>query len=75
MRQLKGTAVVKQDWAQPRPLRQSLVVDAVTGEMHHHETFADEYVIGRVVDIGVAAHEGPLFCAFNQTLGLVTAAA
>ena len=60
--------------AQNRPLRQSLVVDARTGEMQRHETFADKPVIDRVVGVGVAAHEGQLFGAWNQVLGVLTAA-
>jgi uncharacterized iron-regulated membrane protein len=60
--------------AQNRPLRQSLVVDALTGEMQRHETFADKPVIDRVVSVGVAAHEGQLFGAWNQVLGVLTAA-
>ena len=60
--------------AQNRPLRQSLVVDARTGEMQRHETFADKPVIDRVVSVGVAAHEGQLFGAWNQALGVLTAA-
>jgi uncharacterized iron-regulated membrane protein len=60
--------------AQNRPLRQSLVVDARTGEMQRHETFADKPVIDRVVSVGVAAHEGQLFGAWNQVLGVLTAA-
>jgi uncharacterized iron-regulated membrane protein len=60
--------------AQNRPLRQSLVVDARTGELKRHETFADKHVIDRVVGIGVAAHEGQLFGAWNQALGVLTAA-
>jgi uncharacterized iron-regulated membrane protein len=60
--------------AQNRPLRQSLVVDATTGEMQRHETFADKHVIDRVVGVGVAAHEGQLFGVWNQVLGVLTAA-
>ena len=60
--------------AQNRPLRQSLVVDARTGEMQRHETFADKHVIDKVVGVGVAAHEGQLFGAWNQALGVLTAA-
>ena len=60
--------------AQNRPLRQSLVVDARTGEMQRHETFADKHVIDKVVGVGVAAHEGQLFGAWNQVLGVLTAA-
>ena len=60
--------------SQNRPLRQSLVVDARTGEVRNHETFADKHVIDRVVGIGVAAHEGQLFGVFNQLLGVLTAA-
>ena len=60
--------------AQTRPLRQSLVVDARTGEMQRHEMFADKHVIDKVVGVGVAAHEGQLFGAWNQALGVLTAA-
>ena len=60
--------------AQNRPQRQSLLVDARTGEVSHHETFADKQIIDRVVGVGVAAHEGQLFGAWNQVLGLLTAA-
>ncbi len=60
--------------AQNRPLRQSLVIDTRTGELRDHETFAEKHVIDRVVGIGVAAHEGQLFGAFNQLLGVLAAA-
>ncbi len=71
----KGPAgwAVRSD-AQNRPLRQSLVVDARTGELKRHETFSDKHVIDRVVGIGVAAHEGQLFGVWNQALGVLTAA-
>lgn len=60
--------------AQNRPRRQSLQVDARTGEVSRHETFADKHVIDKVVNVGVAAHEGQLFGAWNQVLGVLTAA-
>ncbi len=60
--------------AQNRPQRQSLQVDARTGEVSRHETFADKHVIDKVVGVGVAAHEGQLFGAWNQALGVLTAA-
>ena len=71
----KGPAgwAVRSD-AQNRPQRQSLVVDARTGEVKNHETFAEKHVIDRVVGVGVAAHEGQLFGAWNQVLGVLTAA-
>lgn len=60
--------------AQNRPQRQSLQVDARTGEVSRHETFANKHVIDKVVNVGVAAHEGQLFGAWNQALGVLTAA-
>lgn len=60
--------------AQNRPLRESLVMDARTGSVRQHETFADKHIIDRVVGIGVAAHEGQLFGVLNQLLGVLTAA-
>jgi uncharacterized iron-regulated membrane protein len=60
--------------AQNRPQRQSLQVNMRTGEVSRHETFADKHVIDKVVGVGVAAHEGQLFGAWNQALGVLTAA-
>ena len=58
---------------QNRPLRESLVLDASTGEIKSRKKFADKPLLDRIVGYGIAIHEGQLFGWFNQLLGLLTA--
>lgn len=56
-----------------RPLRVTITYDAMTGKEKRRETFADSHPIDRVVGYGVAWHEGALFGAINQAIGVLTA--
>ncbi|MFV3131675.1 PepSY-associated TM helix domain-containing protein [Niveispirillum sp. KHB5.9] len=56
-----------------RPQRVSIDLDGTTGDLLRREEFADRHVIDRVVGVGIAAHEGQLFGAFNQLLGVLAA--
>jgi uncharacterized iron-regulated membrane protein len=65
------------DWTvrsdtQNRPHRVTITYDAMTGKELRRETFADKHVIDRVVGYGVAWHEGALFGAINQAIGVLT---
>ena len=55
-----------------RPLRADVVLDA-DGRVLQRTTFAQRPLVDRVVGYGVAAHEGQLFGAMNQALGVFTA--
>lgn len=59
--------------AQNRPLRTSITYDMATGHETLREGFADRHVIDRVVDYGIAWHEGQLFGWVNQLIGVLTA--
>jgi uncharacterized iron-regulated membrane protein len=68
------------DWVvtsntQNRPLGLTINYDAVTGKELTRERFADRHAIDRVVGYGQAWHEGALFGALNQVIGVLTAAA
>lgn len=58
--------------SQNRPLRVSLKLDAVTGDVTERKDFAQRALLDRIIGYGVAAHEGQLFGWFNQALGLFT---
>jgi uncharacterized iron-regulated membrane protein len=59
--------------AADRPLRVNLTLDPESGAVLKRVGFSQRHWIDRIVDVGVAAHEGALFGALNQALGLVTA--
>jgi uncharacterized iron-regulated membrane protein len=59
--------------AQNRPLMETLTFDPATGEELRHERFADKHPIDRVVNYGIAWHEGQLFGLINQLIGVATA--
>src|SRR6478609_1946756 len=59
--------------AQNRPLMETLTFDRLTGEELSHERFADKHPIDRVVNYGIAWHEGQLFGLLNQLIGVATA--
>jgi len=68
------------DWVitsntQNRPLGMTITYDAATGAELSRERFADRHPIDRVVGYGQAWHEGALFGAINQAIGVLTAAA
>ncbi len=59
--------------AQNRTLRATLEFKPKSFEKVKEEQFADRPLVDRIINIGVAAHEGQLFGWFNQLLGLLTA--
>jgi uncharacterized iron-regulated membrane protein len=60
---------------QNRPLGLTLTFDADTGALLTREAFADRHPIDQVIGYGLAWHEGALFGAINQLIGVLTAAA
>lgn len=68
------------DWTiksetQNRPLARQVTYDAKTAAETGRRGFGDRHVIDRVVNTGIAWHEGQLFGLANQLLGLFTAIA
>ncbi|MGF7149742.1 putative iron-regulated membrane protein [Sphingomonas zeicaulis] len=61
--------------AQNRWLGRQVTYDPLTGAETGRRGFADQHVIDRVVNTGVAWHEGQLFGWINQLIGLLTAVA
>jgi uncharacterized iron-regulated membrane protein len=59
--------------AQNRPLMETLTFDPATGQELGHERFADKHPIDRLVNYGIAWHEGQLFGLLNQLVGVATA--
>ncbi len=65
------------DWkvtseAQNRPLIRSFSFDAATGVVTTRSEFADKHVIDRIINYGIAWHEGQLFGWINQLIGVLT---
>lgn len=58
---------------QNRPLVRSVTFDMATGKELNRTSFADKHVIDRVVNYGIAWHEGQLFGWINQLIGVLTA--
>jgi uncharacterized iron-regulated membrane protein len=58
---------------QNRPRVRELELDLRTGELLREQKFGAKPLLDRIIGIGVAAHEGQLFGAANQVLGLTTA--
>ncbi|UZK67450.1 PepSY-associated TM helix domain-containing protein [Sphingomonas sp. M1-B02] len=61
--------------AQNRPLTRQVTYDPMTGAEIGRSGFGDRHVIDRVVNTGIAWHEGQLFGWVNQLIGLLTAIA
>jgi uncharacterized iron-regulated membrane protein len=59
--------------SQNRPLRSTVTLDGATGLPISRRDFNGEPVVDRIIEIGIAAHEGQLFGLANQLLGLFTA--
>lgn len=59
--------------AQNRPLNRAITYDMATGRKLGETGFADKHVIDRVVNYGIAWHEGQLFGWVNQFAGVLTA--
>jgi len=62
-----------QSVTQNRPQRITLSLDPVTGAIMKREPFSRQPLLDRLVDTGVAMHEGQLFGLANQLLGLAAA--
>ncbi|HET9639338.1 MAG TPA: PepSY domain-containing protein [Allosphingosinicella sp.] len=60
---------------QNRPLTRQVAYDPATGAETGRRGFADTHLVDRIVNTGVAWHEGQLFGWPNQLLGLLTALA
>lgn len=58
---------------QNRPLIRKVSYDPETSIEVAREGFADKHVIDRVVNVGIAWHEGQLFGLANQLVGVATA--
>jgi uncharacterized iron-regulated membrane protein len=74
------TGVTSTGWtlksdAQNRPLTMSITYDAASGAELERSGFADQHAIDRVIGYGIAWHEGQLFGALNQAIGVATALA
>ena len=67
-----GAWTAKSDAAN-RTLREDLTLDAATGAVLTHKTFADRHIIDRMVGTGVSLHEGQFFGWPNQLLNLLVA--
>lgn len=61
--------------AQNRWLNRRVTYDPATGAETGRSGFADQHIIDRVVNTGVAWHEGQLFGLANQLTGVATAVA
>jgi uncharacterized iron-regulated membrane protein len=59
--------------AQDRTLRREVKVDSENGAILEASSFADEPRLDRIVNTGVALHEGHLFGRLNQAILLLTA--
>lgn len=59
--------------SQNRWLAQRITYDAATGRETGRRAFADQHIIDRVVNTGIAWHEGQLFGLANQLIGVATA--
>lgn len=60
---------------QNRPLVRKISYDPATGAEVARSGFADKHVIDRVVNVGIAWHEGQLFGRGNQLISVATALA
>jgi uncharacterized iron-regulated membrane protein len=58
---------------QNRPLVREIELDPNTGAVLRDLDFAGKPTLDRVINVGIAAHEGQLFGLANQLLGLFTA--
>ena len=61
--------------AQNRTLGRSISFDPATGAEVSRTSFGDRHIIDRIVNIGIAWHEGALFGWINQLVGVLTAVA
>jgi uncharacterized iron-regulated membrane protein len=61
--------------AQNRPLGRQVTYDPETGAETGRNGFADKHVVDRIINTGIAWHEGQLFGLANQLIGVATALA
>jgi uncharacterized iron-regulated membrane protein len=66
------------DWTissqiQTRPLRITYTVDPTTGRVTGVQTFAQQNIVDKIVNVAVSIHEGQLFGRLNQAILLLTA--
>jgi uncharacterized iron-regulated membrane protein len=61
--------------SQNRTLGMTITYDAANGAELSRDGFADQHPVDRVVGYGISWHEGVLFGAVNQLIGLLTALA
>jgi len=61
--------------AQNRPLIRSVTFNPVSGAEIGRSDFSDKHPIDRVINYGIAWHEGQLFGLANQIMGLIIAVA
>jgi uncharacterized iron-regulated membrane protein len=69
-----GTVWTIKSEAQNRWLDRRVTYDPATGAETGRSGFADQHVLDRIVNTGVAWHEGQLFGVANQLIGVATAA-
>lgn len=67
------------DWTissqiQNRPLRVTYTVDPGNGAVTGIDSFADQNIVDKVVNVAIATHEGQLFGRINQAILLLNAA-
>ncbi|MBX9729799.1 MAG: PepSY domain-containing protein [Sphingomonas sp.] len=60
--------------AQNRSIIRTVRYDAISGTVIDRQSFADKHVIDRIINYGIAWHEGQLFGWINQAIGVLTAA-
>ncbi|WP_417592903.1 PepSY-associated TM helix domain-containing protein [Parasphingorhabdus sp.] len=61
--------------AQNRPLIRNILYDPQSGAVVSRTGFADKHIADRIINYGIAWHEGQLFGWINQLVGLLTALA
>ncbi|MEH6757003.1 MAG: PepSY domain-containing protein [Parasphingorhabdus sp.] len=59
--------------AQNRPLIRAVSYDPASGAIVSREEFADKHIIDKVINYGIAWHEGQLFGWINQFVGVLIA--
>lgn len=68
-----GNAWTVKSESQNRPLVRSIRLDPASANVIGRHAFHDKPVIDRIVNYGIAWHEGQLFGLFNQLVGVATA--
>ena len=68
-----GNVWTAKSMAQNRLLNRQVAYEPATGRELSRSGFADQHVLDRIVNAGVAWHEGQLFGVINQIVGVLTA--